>query len=258
MKLHVYFRSCEGVDAFTGPRRMVGPKRDVILTSLNSLARSIHQATKECGEIKLTIIDDHSSDKLLLDMARIVDSHKIWYTTIQMQKTGNGASLLANFEDAQASMDDLLLFTEDDYLYTSDAIEEMLIAYHNFTFLLNKKVILHPSDYPDRYLECEPSYIFLAGKHHWRNITKTTCTFMIHRELMEQNWQLFTALGGYGEDPTISEESTINKLLTGTFRGFSPIPTLAVHLQYESTIPPFTLWDSWWKSEKSDLDRILR
>ena len=206
---------------------------------------------------KLSIIDDHSSNKLLLDIGLILQLYELHYTVTSIQDTGNGASLLENFEAAKGSQEDLFLFTEDDYLYTSGAIESMMKSYVELSHVMNKKVLLHPSDYPDRYTECEPAYIFLAGGNHWRSTTKTTCTFMVHRELMEQNWKLFEALGHYGEDPAISEESTINKILNGTFRGFSPIPSLAIHLQYESTIPPFTQWNSWWKSEQHEVERIL-
>jgi hypothetical protein len=70
---------------------------------------------------------------------------------------------------------------------------------------------------------------------------------------LQANWDLFELLAlhsstPYGQAHHISEASTINKIWREKVLLFTPIPSLALHLQYEEHKDPYLNWAEWWDS----------
>jgi hypothetical protein len=169
---------------------------------------------------------------------------------IDLEMSGNGYSMLKNFEYGRDSCSDLVLFVEDDYLCHQDMVQECLYFYREGKRILGKEIAIHPTDDPLRYRDCYPSYIFLGEKRHWRQVAQTTCTFLVHHDILEKYWNLYERMSRYGEDPEVGEDNSIN-LVYKEVPCFSPIPTLALHYQYGWTISPFEDSKMWW--EKSNV-----
>ncbi len=123
--------------------------------------------------------------------------------------------------------------------YTDDQAQE----------LTNKDVIISPVD--DRYsyppYRNEPCQIAFSNGRHWRTDTHTTGTFMISRENLVRYWTEFIKFSRY-DGSTFTENNTINHIYKKVPL-FTPIPTLAIHVQDEGSIPHTVEISEWWPEE---------
>mgnify|MGYP007000383351 len=114
---------------------------------------------------------------------------------IRKQKTketfSNLASLLQSFEIGKEEGDDLIFFTEDDYLHFEPMLEEMVASYERISSQIGKDIFMCPSDYPYLYTNNEKTNILIGNKRHWRTITKTLCTFLTSKNLLNKYWEKF-------------------------------------------------------------------
>jgi len=243
-KLDIILRTCSKVNCFSGrDRDLITDKKELILGCLRSLVNSTRNLDWTLITTKFIIIDDHSDDDTLDQINKIVSwkFHHNDYKIISIDKTGNGESLKACYEYANEHCDDLIYFVEDDYLHHPNAIPYMVDFYNQDTY----QSVLHPTDYPDRYNRAYPSYIIRGRDCHWRTIKHTTCTFMITKGILVEHWDKYMGFTRYGLDPGVTEDTTINKIYED-ISCFSPLPSLALHLQYIETLSPFVDWKNWW------------
>jgi predicted SAM-dependent methyltransferase len=69
---------------------------------------------------------------------------------------------------------------------------------------------------------------------------------MTHHSIITENWDLFHAMGNHAVDKHM-EDKTINQLFrTRGYHLFVPIPSLALHMQYESELDELMNWREWW------------
>ncbi|MFH0782933.1 MAG: glycosyltransferase [Pseudomonadota bacterium] len=239
--LDIILRTCSRYESQVHAGSRIHPKNDVLIRCLKSLRNSIHGAN--CPEIKLAIIDDHSDSHIAEGLQKSCDV----FISLD-NSTGNSASLHAVYDYAKESCSDLIYFVEDDYLHELGAIQEMIDFYYLAKDKLpGRELAIHPVDYPDRYRsECLDQCFIVPGKNrYWRTIGSTTGTFFVSRWVFLRYWHLFNQFADCG-----SEEQTINKIWRGIngVNCFSPIPTLAYHLQAEENLPLYSdykpLWDN--------------
>lgn len=246
--LEVILRTHSTSDVHPGVR-VVGPevsKLEVIKRSLRSLAFSLVEAYKaDLADIRLSILDDHSSSETLSFLEHFAASLPFGAEVYSIDGSGNAASLLACFERGRASSADLLYFVEDDYLHVPEAISEMLESYAQFSLNLGgHPVALFPADDPSFYRAHTfvPSRVVTGSRRHWRTNVQTTCTFFLPRTAFLEHYPVFEELTRNGVD----EGSSINKLWQGPIVLFTPLPSLAAHLQFSDCIPPLFDWQSLW------------
>jgi glycosyltransferase involved in cell wall biosynthesis len=250
MKLDVIFRSCSRVFAVHGNRRPTNSsKTELILRCLNSLKRSMDRAVNpEHPNLTLTVVDDHSDSESVEAIQRLLKNSLYPTKFIAMSETGNGNSLLRCYELAKENTNDLIYFVEDDYLHSPNAISEMLEAYRNLKFSVQKDCVIYPHDAPSYYKKYYPSAILLGEKRYWRNVGETTGTLFVSKKVLLDHWDKFMAFTQYGVNPQVSEHNTINQIYKEV-PCFSPMPTLAVHM-CESGMSPFVNWIEWWEDSK--------
>lgn len=250
LNLEIILRTCEGVDAFSGAKR-VAPKKDVILRCLNSLVTSIVYSTIKAEKIHIQLIDDSSSKEfiqLMEDKLKIITTSNFSYTIQSMTGLGNSGSLKECYKYADTlDNDTLIFFLEDDYLMYPKCIEEMLYLYHKTGN--NSKYILHPVDYPDRYKDIYACQIILGNTIHWRTVKHTTGTFMVPKTIFHEYRDKYETFTEYGVVPGVNEDNSIN-IVYKYIPCLSPLPTLAHHFQYESTMSPLLDWKQLWENNK--------
>jgi hypothetical protein len=93
--------------------------------------------------------------------------------------------------------------------------------------------------------------VVCGPQRHWRTNTHTTNTCWVEIQTLRRNWELFELLARYsstpyGQEHHIFEASTINKIWREQVALFTPIPSLALHLQYEEHKDPYLDWTQWW------------
>ena len=240
--LRIILRTCAVVKTLssTADRPFGLDKQTMILASLRSLIESCSSA--KGVKIRLDIVDDSSPLEFRAKMKSILDSSGLIYELHKIEARNNGKSLAYCYDLASGSKADVIYFCEDDYLHLPDEVPFIVRAY-NEKIIGSDKFVIHPTDYPDRYVRVYPSYIFLSSDCHWRSVQHTTGTFYIPTSIFKKYKNLYYKFAeinsgkiGGGED------ATINKVYQSV-PCLSPIPSLAAHLN-DDTLPPFIDWKS--------------
>jgi glycosyltransferase involved in cell wall biosynthesis len=247
--LDVILRTHTGSNVHTGARIVPFGKEELVIGCVSSLFNSLVEA-RDVADIRVTIIDDHSTDAALAFFEKTLRESGLRGEIINLVGKGNNASLKEQYRHAREHARDLIYFVEDDYLHAPSAISEMVLAQHLFSRNLGGAPVgVHPVDYPDRYLPgaIVESRIVIGEHRHFRTIESTTGTLLVTRKLFLDEWNTFLKFSDYGSGPETTEAATINSIWRER-RGFifSPIPTLAIHVGAPDVIPHFIDWREWW------------
>jgi len=259
--LNVYFRSCSKVNLWNQNKERIfeADKDEYALRSLYSILKSINYSKKSFNEIniKLSIIDDNSSDEFIQDMKKLLSKFDIDNEIISLQKNevtqdvkdSNFASIKKCYTLAKENSEDLIYFVEDDYIHDEICILEMIGTYERIATQLNKEILLCPTDYPYLYASCDPTYIFLGNKKHWRKTEQSLGTFLISKINLNIYWENLLQFASGKDDPG---ELALHKIYEKE-PCFSPIPSLAIHCANINSIygiSPNINWQEIWDNNK--------
>ena len=259
--LNVYFRSCSKVNLWNQNKERIfeADKDEYALRSLYSILKSINYSKKSFNEIniKLSIIDDNSSDEFIQNMKKLLSKFDIDNEIISLQKNevtqdvkdSNFASIKKCYTLAKENSEDLIYFVEDDYIHDEICILEMIGTYERIATQLNKEIILCPTDYPYLYANCDPTYIFLGNKKHWRKTEQSLGTFLISKINLNIYWENLLQFASGKDDPA---ELALHKIYEKE-PCFSPIPSLAIHCANINSIygiSPNINWQEIWDDNK--------
>lgn len=255
MKLDIHLQTHSDLSVHGAHRYVGASKSEIMLRCTQSLVTSINHAE---GDIILRVFDDHSSPVALATLGTILEKCRYPTELIALEDRGYNASCLASFSRAHADVRELIYFVEDDYLHVSAAITEMLAAHPLFREKLGgREVALHPYDDPKNYwspiFSRQDCRVVYGTKRHWRTNTHTTNTCWVEAGTLRRNWDIFERLARYSSTPYgqqhhIFEDSTINEIWRTQVSLFTPIPSLALHLQFEEHKDPYLDWQTWWDS----------
>jgi len=240
------------------------PKIEYSIRSIKSLINSINYCLSKHLDLKIkTIILDDSSKIENLDKIKEImkdvngeiislDTKK-FEAKIKKQKTqqtfSNLASLFQCFEIGKEIGEDLIFFVEDDYLHFETMLEEMIATYERVSSQVGKDIFMCPADYPYLYMNNEKTNILIGNKRHWRTITKTLCTFLTSKKLLDLYWENFTKNCEDRHDPF---EKYINEIYKKEFC-ISPLKSLSVHLTNVNSsygLSPFINYKNLWDQNK--------
>ena len=240
------------------------PKIEYSIRSIKSLINSINYCQSKYLDLKIkTIILDDSSKIENLDKIKEIikdvngeiislDTKK-FEAKIKKQKTqqtfSNLASLFQCFEIGKEIGEDLIFFIEDDYLHFETMLEEMIATYERVSSQVGKDIFMCPADYPYLYMNNEKTNILIGNKRHWRTITKTLCTFLTSKKLLDLYWENFTKNCEDRHDPF---EKYINEIYKNEFC-ISPLKSLSVHLTNVNSsygLSPFIDYKNLWDQNK--------
>ena len=259
--LNIYFRSCSKVNLWNQNKERIfeADKDEYALRSLYSILKSINYSKKNFNEIniKLSIIDDNSSEKFIQNMKKLLLKFDIDNEIISLQnneitqdmKDSNFASIKKCFMLAKENSKDLIYFVEDDYIHDEICILEMIGAYERIATQLNKEILLCPTDYPYLYANCDPTYIFLGNKKHWRKTEQSLGTFLISKTNLNIYWENLLQFASGKNNPA---ELALHKIYEKE-PCFSPIPSLAIHCANINSIygiSPNINWQEIWDNNK--------
>jgi len=259
--LNVYFRSCSKVNLWNQNKERIfeADKDEYALRSLYSILKSINYSKKNFNEIniKLSIIDDNSSVEFIQDMKKLLSKFDIDNEIISLQKNevtqdvkdSNFASIKKCYTLAKENSEDLIYFVEDDYIHDEICILEMIGTYERIATQLNKEILLCPTDYPYLYASCDPTYIFLGNKKHWRKTEQSLGTFLISKINLNIYWENLLQFASGKDDPA---ELALHKIYEKE-PCFSPIPSLAIHCANINSIygiSPNINWQEIWDDNK--------
>lgn len=253
MKLDIFLRTHDrgNVHEDKYGRYCDAPKSEVIKRCVTSLIKSTNLV--QGYNIKITCIDDHSTDETLTNIKNILEHSVHSHELMHLEKTGNNESLLKQLELCVNSDANLVYLVEDDYLHYETALVEMLENYTFFKQNLQNEVAFHPYDDPDNYKteHITQTRIVLGSRRHWRLNGYTTCTFMCNPDIIRQYYDIYKRMfkfymTPFGEAHNIHENTTINKIWRENVYLFTPIPSVALHMQFKEQIDKFIDWKPLW------------
>lgn len=236
------------------------PKSEVMLRCLYSVVRSLASLQ---GDIKLALINN-KDDTAHLDTIRAITSLMPHPTEIVFidppvppvaptandRQTTPGAALAAFQYGLAHGEGGLVYFVDDDYLHDEGAIGKMLAAQDLFSRNLGHPACIDGFNDPFRYYEprnIELTRVVHGPDRHWRLTYFSTATFLIPHSILKTYWYFFEALGKHPSDGK-AEDDTVNHLWKEAgVPLFMPIPSVSLHLQFDTEKDPFIDWESWWK-----------
>lgn len=253
-KLDIFLRTCEKNSIRSDKRCVSDPRSELVRKCVHSLVSSVE---KSIADTKLWIVDDNSSEDFvswLKETTANIDSE-----IVNVELTGHNTSAAKTFQMAKENTRDLLYVVEDDYFHHPAAIDTLINSWRILSEQLSTDSVgIHPYDCVDRYDNPEPARVLYHLNMYWRTITKTTYTVMLHKDVFSQYYDVFNKLAyGYGAVRGINEDTTINLLYNnGVSQGgpifmFSPMPSLAVHLEHRTPtnlLNGFYNWKQVWAS----------
>jgi hypothetical protein len=227
-------------------------KKTLALGCAASLIKSSNAV--EGHEINIKVLDDHSTKEFLVELKELFEKSKWPYEITNLKKSGFNQSALKAFELGKKSKADLVYLVEDDFLHIPSALQEMIDNWDLFTRLSGREIVLYPYDFTDDYINPTASVVVHGTNRHWRTGFWTTYTLFLRPQVISEHWDKFETLA-LKYDPTYSvpieenqnEATTIAKIWTeGPALRFSPIPSIALHMQFERQKDPYIDWQQWW------------
>jgi hypothetical protein len=254
--LDVFLRTHDRGNVIQGPQRCVSEsKSELSRKCISSLLISL-QASPEPWT--MTVIDDHSSSDFLTWL--VSRTQHLPVKIHHLSSRGNNASAVCTFELCAAATGDLCYVVEDDFFHHADAIARMVDAVRNLQAMgisLVNHVAVYPYDCADRYVRDRPgaTRLFHNRGLYWRTITSTTWTLMTTREAWQLAYPMWHYSAQHYSPGGISEDETINQLYNngvlmegGPITCYSPIPSLAIHLEYQQPTDILTGFVNWQQS----------
>jgi len=253
MNIEIIIRTHDQSNVHTDRQRYCGmDKKTLIVGCLTSLIKSVNQV--QGHQFSFKILDDHSSNEFIQNIHNIFELTKWPYELYHMAERGFNYSALKQFEYCRDSMADLVYSVEDDYLHSSSALQEMIDCYQLFTQKSGQEICIYPFDMPDDYMPpwMEPVFIVHGTKRHWKTGSWTTNTFMVRPKVLNDHWPLFEKLAkeynpNYSDESEhVHEGNTICHIWKNHVVRFSPIQSLALHMQFDTQQDPYIDWKQWW------------
>lgn len=226
-------------------------KPEIMRRCTSSLVDSINFAAEQLPQLRIRfqVFDDHSDEgsmqKLQSNLAKSIVDTKLTH----LDTYGIMPSILKCYEFGREFGRDWVYFVQDDYLYDTHSIRDMVLAAIDFSMNMQAPANIYPFNDPYKYMPVNTaiqSHIVRSQGRHWRTMIHTASCFMTHMHVLEKEWDLFEKMGKDKVHGKMEEES-INRLFTE--RGyylFVPIPSLALHMQYSTEEDPLIDWRSWW------------
>lgn len=201
-------------------------------------------------KFKLVVYDDHSDDSSIDELKNNLNLATFPTEFISLDTYGIMPSIKKCYEHGLEHGIDIVYFAQDDYLYETTAIFDMVVTLIDTTNKVGNFTSIYPFNDPYRYYIPEntaiQSHIIQSQGKHWRTQIATASCFMTWWAVIQQEWDLFEAMGDHPVEEKM-EDNTINRLFQE--RGyylFVPMPSLALHMQYETEKDPYINWREWW------------
>jgi hypothetical protein len=259
MKLDIVLRTHDGSNVHDFSERYCGEsKQSVVLKCATSLSNSI-KLLKDI-QVEVTILDDGSTQDTLDKLDIIFKNCEHPYNIINLKNDTEmrryNYSALKQWEACRNSDSDLVYSVEDDYLHCPSAITEMVETYKKISNeMQNKEICISPLDYTNDYMDrTEICQVGWGSHRHWKTGTHTTNTFMTTPSVFQKYWEPFYKLATeyyhrYWEmEEQVNEHTTINNVWANAVPRLSPLPGLALHMQFEEQNDPMIDWKYWWEN----------
>lgn len=232
-------------------RFVKAPKGEITRRCTRSLVETMNYA-KELfldSTFELVVFDDHSDESTVNEIKNNLNIATFKTQFIALDTYGIMPSILRCYEHGRDYGKEIVYFAQDDYLYDTTALFDMIKTMMFTSHALGNFTCIYPYDDPYKYIPentAVQSHIIRHQGRHWRTLPMTASCFMVHHQVIKDNWDVFEAMGKHPVDSKM-EDNTINQLFrTRGYYLFVPIPSLALHMQYDTEEDDQMNWREWW------------
>lgn len=169
--------------------------------------------------------------------SNFIDKYKEHYT-LHSIKAGNDTSSFFQTWDIVKNLNipdtDLIYFLENDYLHVDDWVEIVTNLFETYQGLHYVSLYDHNDKYFLPMYENLTSKIFTTSKHHWRTTPSTCGSFIISKDIFEEDFIDHTTIVG-DHNKFLQLTQTKNRFV------LTPIPGLSTHCM-EGLLSPTINW----------------
>lgn len=264
IQIHYALQTCD-VKSYQGQKRFASDNRTEIS---KKCITSFLESVKFCAEQKgstlhhVAIIDDHSTEDLKNYIKKCVKnyaSEQLKIDFIELDSlTGIRKSIEQCYYWLQKNGKDFVYQVQDDYLFTKNAITDMLDIFKQILIETNSHAVISPwndswlwlTEYRNRPT---PRAVIVGKNGYWIQYYDMTCSFLTSYEQFNKHWDLYYRFFDLvdkvtPENPNLENISLNYILAQRGVLGLVPINSLAHHLQSDLEKDPHIdyrpLWDS--------------
>lgn len=261
--IHYALQTCD-IKSYQGQKRYASDNRTEIS---KKCIRSFLESVKNCSELMETkhhiaIIDDHSTEGLKNFIRKCLEefsSDLIFIEFIELNhKTGIKKSIEYCYHWLQKNGNDLIYQVQDDYLFTKNAITDMIGIFKQVEIETNHQAIISP--WNDSWLwlspyrnKATPRTVLVGKKGYWIQYYDMSCSFLTSHKQFSNHWDLYNKFFELIDKVNIVnrdlENISLNYILTKRgILGLVPINSLAFHLQSDLEKDPHIDYRPLWNS----------
>lgn len=263
IKINYALQVCDVASNQSNPRYCSDSKTEVTIKCVTSFLRSVEYAAKNNADALHTVMifDDKSSQEVVdfLQRAKQVFHKENVHIIVQrINSTGIMDSIRTCWEWLRDQESDLVYQVQDDYLYTEDAIFQMISMFMQIYNDLKTQPIIVPYHNSlhwrtQYFYRSTPRLITPGRSQYWLQCYDIPCTFMTGKPQFINHWDIyekFLALNPKGNETGSGlEDISLNRILVDRqVLGLMPFTSLALHMQHEYEKDPFIDWKERWDS----------
>lgn len=262
-QIHYALQTCD-VKSYQGQKRFASDDRTLIS---KKCIKSFLESVKHCSEQKelvhhIAIIDDHCTQELknfIQDCHKSFSSDKIIIEYVELtDQTGIKKSIEYCYYWLQKNGKNLVYQVQDDYLFSKNAIFDMIEIYEQVKIETNSDSIICP--WNDSWLwltayrnRTTPRTVIVGKNGYWIQYYDMSCSYLTSHEQFSQHWDLyyrfFELIDKKDKQKNDLENVSLNYMLTKRgVLGLVPVNSMAFHLQSDLEKDPHIdykpLWDS--------------
>ena len=223
--IHIYQRHCNVSSNSVGKSRPEWFSRE-------GCFQNLLKTTSKHKNIKITIMFDGEPNK-----DHFINKYNSDFYELVKREGGDDARSFLNVVNYVAEQnlpeDDIVYFLEDDYMHTHNWVDTMLEGFNQMSL-----DYLTLYDHSDKYFlpmyENLTSKIFTTSKHHWRTTPSTCGSFIISKDIFEEDFIDHTTIVG-DHNKFLQLTQTKNRFV------LTPIPGLSTHCM-EGLLSPTINW----------------
>ena len=220
-------------------------KETLILTCFNSLTTSIQKCQDKLDNqinITLHLVDDGHQEEFNKKLISLSERKNIKKTYNKNENQGNRQSFLECLKLSRKS-EDLVFFIEDDYLFESNAIEELVLSFSRISTQINEDINMCPTDYPFYYDGLYKTSLMLGSHRKYRFVGETLMSFLTSKKIIDKHYDLIERVSTEENDPF---ELPLHDLYKKS-PCFAPVGSLAYHIgTIAPGLSPHADWKSLW------------
>ena len=236
-------------------------KTEVTIKCVTSFLWSVKHAADLCTQAShhIMIFDDQSSQAVVdfLERARVKFSCD--NVTVEVSRIKSGGimnSIRTCWAWLRDLPGDLVYQVQDDYLYTPDAIYQMIDIFMQVYKDVGQHSVVIPFNNSYHWITgCykyhqTPRFIIAGRNQYWLQNYDIPCTFMTSYSEFNQHWDIyekFLAMDPKGTATGDLENISLNRILVDRqVLGLMPFESVALHMQSEGERDPYIDWRARW------------